>query len=129
MGPYDSSVYPGAGFAAVSTPGGDQYDVFMKFQLFDGNWWLMAGDRWIGYYPAQLYAASGAGSSLADHSNAVAFFGEVFDSEEIAGPTSTTMGSGQWAESQWPWAAFQRNLRVQVDGGGPWRTTTPRVWW
>jgi hypothetical protein len=111
---YDSSVYPGAGFATVSTPGGDQYDFFMKFQLFDGNWWFMAGDRWIGYYPGQLYAAG----SFADHANAVAFLGEVFDSDEVVGPTSTTMGSGQWAESQWPWAAFQRNLRVQIDGEG-----------
>jgi hypothetical protein len=83
---YDSSVYPGAGFDTVSTPGGDQYDLFMKFQLFDGNWWFMAGDRWIGYYPGQLYAASGsAPSSLADHANSVAFFGEVFDSDEVVG--------------------------------------------
>ena len=28
------------------------------------------------------------------------------------------MGTGQWADAQWPWAAYQRNLRVQVDGGG-----------
>lgn len=109
---YDSSVYPGAGFGAVSTPGGDQYDLFMKFQLYEGNWWFVAGDRWIGYYPGYLFP------SLGDHANMVGFWGEVFDSDEVFGPTTTTMGSGQWAESQWPWAAFQRNLRVQVDSGG-----------
>jgi hypothetical protein len=116
---YDSSVYPGARFDTVSTPGGDQYDLFVKFQLFDGNWWFLAGDRWVGYYPGWLYAANrSAFSSLGDHADMVAFWGEVFDSEEVSGPTSTTMGSGQWAESQWPWAAFQRNLRVQVDSNG-----------
>ncbi len=93
----------------------------MKFQLFDGNWWFMAGDKWIGYYPGQLYAAG----FLGNHSNAVVFMGEVYDSEEVPGPTSTTMGSGYWAGSQWPWAAYQRNLRVQVGGDGSMEDYNP----
>ena len=28
------------------------------------------------------------------------------------------MGSGYWAENQWPWAGFQRNLRYQSSTGG-----------
>jgi hypothetical protein len=116
---YDDAIYPGAPFTTVSTPGGDQYDLFMKFQWFDGNWWLMVLDRWIGYYPGALFSRNGSVSpSLADYSTMVGFWGEVYDSDDVPGPTTTTMGSGYWAGSQWPWAAFQRNLRVQVDAAG-----------
>jgi hypothetical protein len=115
----DGTIFPGGAFSAASAPGGDQFDLFFKYQLSDGNWWLMVADRWVGYYPAGLFAGNRSpGSSLADHGTTVAFHGEVFDSDAVDGLTSTDMGSGQWADAQWPWAAYQRNLRVQVDSGG-----------
>lgn len=122
----DDTIFPGGAFAAASTPGGGQYDLFFKYGLFDGNWWLQVADRWVGYYPAGLFQGNRSpGSSLADHGTSVAFHGEVFDSDAVDGLTSTDMGSGQWADAQWPWAAYQRNLRVQVDAGGGMVDYTP----
>lgn len=115
----DGAVFPGAAFSVASTPGGDQYDLFLKYQLYEGNWWLQVGDTWAGYYPGWMYEGGRSPtSSLADHSNWVGFMGEVFDSDAVGGPTSTDMGSGQWADTQWPWAAYQRNLRFQADPSG-----------
>jgi len=115
---YDSAVYPGATFTSVSTPGGAQFSILIKYQFYRGNWWFRAGDRWIGYYPGGLYEGNrSVFSSLGDHANWIGFWGEVFDSEDVSGLTSTTMGSGFWAESQWPWAAYQRNLLVQDRSG------------
>src|SRR5207237_900337 len=83
-----------------------------------GNWWFRAGDRWIGYYPGGLYEGNrSVFSSLGDHANFIGFWGEVFDSDDVSGATSTTMGSGFWAENQWPWAAYQRNLLFQDRSG------------
>jgi hypothetical protein len=116
---YDSSIYPGANFSAVSTPGGTQYELFIKYQFYQGNWWFRAGDNWIGYYPSGLYEGNrSVFSSLGDHANWIGFWGEVFDSDDNPGPTSTTMGSGYWAENEWPWSAFQKNLKLQVDAAG-----------
>jgi hypothetical protein len=116
---YDSSIYPGAPMARSSTPGGPQFSLFVKYQFFEWNWWFRAGDRWIGYYPASLYEGNrSVFSSLGDHANRIAFWGEVYDSDDNSGPTSTTMGSGYWAESGWPWSAYQRNLKLQVDRSG-----------
>lgn len=115
----DGAVFPGGAFSGVSTPGGDQYDLYLKFQLVDGNWWLRVGDSWAGYYPGSLFEGNRSPSgSLGDHADRVAFGAEVYDSEAVAGMTSTDMGSGQWADAQWPWAAYQRNLMVQVDSAG-----------
>jgi hypothetical protein len=115
---YDSSVYPGATFANLSTPGGTQFSILIKYQFFQGNWWFRAGDRWIGYYPSGLYEGNrSVFSSLGDHANLIGFWGEVFDSEDVPGPTSTTMGSGFWAEDGWQWAAYQRNLLFQDRSG------------
>lgn len=116
---HDSSVYPGATFTNVSTPGGPQFQIFIKYQFFEGNWWFRVGDLWLGYYPSGLYEGNrSVFSSLGDHANRIGFWGEIFDSDDNSGPTSSTMGSGYWAEDQWPWAGYQRNLKVQVDRGG-----------
>jgi hypothetical protein len=116
---YDGSVYPGATFSNVSTPDGPQYNIFIKYQFWQGNWWLRAGDLWLGYYPGSVYEGNrSVFSSLGDHANIIGFWGEVFDSDDVSGLTSTTMGSGYWAENEWPWAAFQRNLRFQDRAGG-----------
>lgn len=58
---YDSSVFPGATFANLSTPGGTQFSILIKYQFFQGNWWFRAGDRWIGYCPASLYEGNRSG--------------------------------------------------------------------
>ena len=80
---------------------------------------MRAGDLWLGYYPGSVYEGNrSVFSSLGDHANIIGFWGEVFDSDDVSGLTSTTMGSGYWAENEWPWAAFQRNLRFQDRAGG-----------
>lgn len=115
---YDSSIYPGASFSVVSTPDGPQYQLFIKYQFYQENWWFRAGDSWIGYYPGSLYEGNrSVFSSLGDHANWMGWWGEVFQSDQESGLTTTTMGSGYWAESEWPWAAFQKNLRYQDRSG------------
>jgi hypothetical protein len=116
---HDSSVYPGATFSNISTPDGAQFQIFIKYQFFEGNWWFRVGDLWLGYYPGGLYEGNrSVFSSLGDHANRIGFWGEIFDSDDNPGPTSSTMGSGYWAEDEWPWAGFQKNLKVQVDRAG-----------
>jgi hypothetical protein len=62
----------------------------------------------------------GSGSTfttLGDHADQVAFYGEIYDSNETPGKTKTDMGSGYWPEYGWTWSAYQRNLLVQTDRG------------
>ena len=44
----------------------------------------------------------------------IGFWGEVFDSDDIDGRTSTDMGSGYFAEAGWPWSGYMHNLRAQA---------------
>jgi hypothetical protein len=111
---YSRSVYPGAISNNVSTPGGAQWELFIKYQLYQGNWWLNVGGEWIGYYPASLFSTPG----LRDQADDVYFYGEIVDSASHAGATQTQMGTGYFAEYQWPYAAFQRLLRYQTDANG-----------
>jgi len=52
---YSSSVSPGARINGISTVGGQQFDISIKFQLYQGNWWFAVQGSWIGYYPASLF--------------------------------------------------------------------------
>jgi Neprosin len=112
---YDSLYFPGCGFTVVSTPNGPQYDIFVKYQLYQSNWWLRVNDRWLGYYPCSLYEGNrSVFDSLGDHASNVDFYGEVAQVDEK--PPSlprTQMGSGYWADQAWPWAAFQHSMRIQ----------------
>ena len=47
----------------------------LKWQLWQGNWWLRCNGRWLGYYPASLFSASG----LRDQAEKVAWYGEIVD--------------------------------------------------
>ena len=35
----------------ISTDGGQQYAITMTWQLYQGNWWVAVGNKWVGYYP------------------------------------------------------------------------------
>jgi Neprosin len=111
---YSRSVYPGAISNNVSTPGGQQWELFIKYQLYQGNWWLNVGGEWIGYYPASLFADPG----LRNGADRLLFFGEIVDSASHTEATKTQMGTGYFAEYRWPYAAFQRLLRYQTDANG-----------
>jgi hypothetical protein len=69
---YDSAIFPGTSFSPLSTRGGTQYEIEIRWLLDSGNWWLFVLDRWVGYYPASLFSAgTDAGRSLATQGNAI----------------------------------------------------------
>jgi neprosin-like protein len=111
---YSSSIYPGAVSSPNSVRGGAQYVMFIKYQLYQGNWWLNCNNNWIGYYPASLFNKEGLNSQAGK----IAFYGEIVDSSDHSGLTNTDMGSGYWPEYRWPWAAYMRNLWYQSDTNG-----------
>lgn len=131
---YDGSIYPGATSSPNSTPGGAQYILQIKYQLYENNWWFRCNGRWIGYCPASLFMGNqSVFSTLGDHASTIGFWGEIGDVNE---PTKTQMGSGYWAEDGWTYSAYQSNLMVQTDrggglsdydGGSGW-TSDPNLW-
>jgi hypothetical protein len=113
---HDGSIYPGAAYSPTSVIGGQQYRLWIKFQLFQSNWWFWCNDRWLGYYPASLFMGNqSVFSTLGDHADQVHFFGEIYDSNEVAGNTKTDMCSGRWPSGGWQRSGYMRNLRVQTD--------------
>ena len=111
----DDTIYPGSTISTVSNDGGDQYELWLDFQLYEGNWWLWARDRWVGYYPSSLFSA-GHGKTrktLAEHATHVSFYGETVDTASSPGDTKTDMGSGQYPDSKWFHSAYIHNMRYQ----------------
>ncbi|KAH6873459.1 hypothetical protein B0T10DRAFT_541363 [Thelonectria olida] len=114
----DDTIHPGTRFSPFSVIDGPQRKLWIVYQLFEGNWWLWVKDRWIGYYPASLFSAGGpSGTTLATDSNEIQFYGEVFDSSERAGLTTTDMGSGRFANEHWQKSAYIHNLLYQSSSG------------
>jgi Neprosin len=111
---YSSTVYPEALSSPVSTFGGTQYIMSLKWQLWQGNWWLRCNGRWIGYYPASLFSTSG----LRNEAEKVAWYGEIVDSGSHAGTTRTDMGNGHWPYEGWQHCAYMSNLAYQSGTGG-----------
>jgi hypothetical protein len=109
-----TSSFPGMR-VAESVAGGDQYDLLIKVQLYQGNWWVRIGAEWMGYYPASLYSDTGL-RSMADRCD---WGGEtVDDAEHHPEPSDTDMGSGAFPGSGWTHAAYMRNLTYQSDMNG-----------
>jgi hypothetical protein len=103
----------GGAVGPLSSYGGAQYTLEMNAYLSGGNWWLYAGggssNDAIGYYPASLYGTG----PLATHATDVDYGGEVVDVS--AWPP---MGSGNFANAGWQWAAYQRDIGYYPIGGG-----------
>lgn len=115
----DDSICPEITFVPYSERDGKQFRISLKYQLFEGNWWLRCQDRWIGYYPARLFMGNqSVFSTLGDHADYVGFYGEIFDSDDVAGRTRSDMGSGRWPDTGWRSAAYIHNMRYQRDRGG-----------
>ncbi|KAI1420300.1 hypothetical protein F5Y12DRAFT_719681 [Xylaria sp. FL1777] len=113
----DSSIYPGVAFSPLSTDGGAQYELEIGYTLSGGNWWLWCLDRYIGYYPASLFSQGGvnAADTLADHSNVIDFYGEIYNSETAV--TTTDMGSGEFPTTGFGKSAYIHNI-VYVNNDG-----------
>ncbi|KAJ2973127.1 hypothetical protein NUW58_g9020 [Xylaria curta] len=112
----DKDLYPGIPFKPLSTRGGNQHELEIGYHLADGNWWLWCLDRYIGYYPGSLFSQGvNAADTLADHSDIIDFYGEIFNSEEEV--TTTDMGSGEWPDAGYGKAAYIHNI-VYTDTKG-----------
>ncbi|KAH0548202.1 hypothetical protein GP486_008081, partial [Trichoglossum hirsutum] len=121
---YDKEVFPGCAFTPTSVNGGDQYKIWLVYQLWRGDWWFWCQDRWLGYYPGSLFvsnpslsATAGASATAADHCDIVGFWGEVYDSADTplaAEPTTTDMGSGEFAQKRWRHSAYIHNALYQA---------------
>ena len=111
---YSSSLHPEALSSPVSSFGSTQYIMNLKWQLWQGNWWLRCNGVWVGYYPASLFSTTG----LHDQAEKCAWYGEIVDSGSHAGTTSTDMGNGHWPYEGWQHCAFMSNLSYQSGTGG-----------
>jgi len=106
----DNSIFPGTISSPTSVLNGQHYQMFIKYQLYNGNWWFMCNGRWIGYYPTSLWQKGGSTfSGLGDHADYIGFWGEVYDSE---GRTQTDMGSGVFPDAVGDYA-YLSNLKYQ----------------
>jgi hypothetical protein len=116
---HSNSVFPGIRINGTSVFDGEQFEISMKFQLYqepnssDVNWWVAVQGIWMGYYPATLYKAG-----LAVEVDWVGSGGEVFSSLSNPEQTQDQMGSGHQAAGGWAKSAYLRNLRVQTDMNG-----------
>jgi hypothetical protein len=111
---YSGTIHPEALSSPLSQFGGTQYIMALKVQLYQGNWWVRVNGHWIGYYPASLYNTGG----LRSEASAVGWWGEVVDSGDHAGTTSTDMGNGHWPYEGWQHCAYMNNLLYQSSTGG-----------
>jgi neprosin-like protein len=113
---YDDTIYPGTTFTPYSVRGGDQRKISIKYQWYQNNWWLNCQGRWIGYYPSRLFMGNpSVFSTLGDHADHIAFWGEIYDSNTVDGRTKTDMGSGRFPDEGWTWSAYMHNLLYQRD--------------
>ena len=109
----DNVIFPGTTFTPFSQIGGEQRMISIKYQLWRDNWWLSCQGRWVGYYPARLFMGNqSVFSTLGDHADHAAFWGEVASFDSAA--SKTDMGSGHFGHEGWMRAAYMHNLRVQT---------------
>ena len=114
---YDANIYPGVVINAVDWIGIPSYELEIKYQLYQGNWWFELQGTWIGYYPSSLFGSQ-AGKTLNDHAEWCGFWGEVYSALSDTSQTTTSMGSGQRAEVGFPFTAYQRNMQTQTNSTG-----------
>ena len=111
-------MYLGKGFIGYSSLGGTQWEYTLTVHFYSGDWWLGYGSEWFGYYPASLYGDG----PLAKFSTEMQFGGEIDDYSPNWGP----MGSGEFANRGFGYAAFQRFISYYNTAGYPKDYATPR---
>jgi hypothetical protein len=116
---YSKSIFPGIRINETSVFDGEQFEMSMKFQLYqepnssEVNWWVAVGGIWMGYYPGTLFEGG-----LAIEVDWVGSGGEVQSTLSNPEQTQDQMGSGYQAAGGWAKSAYLRNLRVQTDMNG-----------
>ncbi|KAK3181611.1 hypothetical protein K4F52_007166 [Lecanicillium sp. MT-2017a] len=112
----DRDIYPGIEFRDFSVIGGKQLEMDLRYHLHDGNWWLRAFGKDIGYYPASLFSKGvDSGKTMASFADRIDFYGEVYNSGDAI--TTTDMGSGEFADKGDKKSAYIRNM-VYFDASG-----------
>jgi hypothetical protein len=96
----------GSGFSAYSTVGGAQYELPIQWWLYYGNWWLNVNGTWVGYYPGSIYR----GGQLSRNATLIEFGGETVSDGGYGYFYYPPMGSGNWANAWWQYAAYQRKI-------------------
>jgi len=109
----NNSVTIGGTIGNISIKNGSQYDMEVAFYLNQGNWWLYIGgtisNNAIGYYPTSIYN----NGALASNASSIDYGGET------VGTTSwPAMGGGEFADTGWQKAAYQRNINYYSTTGG-----------
>jgi len=111
----------GIGLGNYSTVGGSQYEVPIQWWLYSGNWWLSVNGTWIGYYPGSIYR----GGQLSRYATLIEFGGETVADGAYGYFYYPPMGSGNWANSWWQYAAYQRGIYyIDPANNGQWAGLT-----
>jgi len=103
--------YFGSGFNNYSSRGGSQYYFSAEYFLSGGNWWLALGGQWVGYYPASIYG----GGQMSHNAQVIQYGGEV-----AALTQWPPMGSGDWSDKGWKYAAYQSDIWYFDTGSAKW---------
>ena len=99
----DKNFMLGMPFAHYSTVGGKQYYLSLGWYFTDSRWYLYAGGKAVGYYPASLFGKDGA---MSKHGDIIDFGGETFTNSDTWPP----MGSGKFAAAGPGKAASQSEI-------------------
>ena len=111
----------GAGFTDYSTSGGTQWGFSLQYEWYQGNWWLFYQGSALGYYPGGIYAGGPLNSGSA---NLIEYGGETY----TAGTSWPQMGSGQFANGGFGYAAYQNTIfYIDTTGTSQWASLSPIV--
>jgi hypothetical protein len=103
------TIAPGAPLTTVSSPGGQQFEIDIAWQLVSGNWWLYVNRQSVGYFPGSLFQ----GGPLAAGATELDFGGETYTTG--AWPP---MGSGAFANGGAGNTAYARDVYFFPAAGG-----------
>jgi len=111
----------GAKWNNYSVLGGAQWGFSEQWKYYQGNWWLYIQGTAIGYYPGSIYKGGPMGSGNA---NLAEFGGETY----TGGSTWPQMGSGQFANAGFGWAAYQNTIfYIDQANTSRWSSLSPIV--
>ncbi|KAF3448575.1 hypothetical protein FNV43_RR09288 [Rhamnella rubrinervis] len=103
-----SEIHLGVAIEPCSTYNGRQFDIPLSLHqdIATGSWWLMFGDKYVGYWPKSIF------TSLAQGASEISWGGEVYSPINELSPA---MGSGHFPEEGFGKAAFVNQIKVLND--------------